>query len=146
EYKEAAAIYQKMETSFPDAMEVEDIFKYAQSLKSLGDYGQADRLMRQFKEMTAVNLSFDEDYMEQIDRNSGRYYVTVFGHNSQYSDFVPSYYKDALIFASDRDTGNLARYRHTWNAHDFLDLYKVNVDSISKDRPIKIEGEVNTRL
>src|SRR5690606_38544596 len=29
EYKEAAAIYQKMETSFPDAMEVEDIFKYA---------------------------------------------------------------------------------------------------------------------
>ena len=44
------------------------------------------------------------------------------------------------------DTGNLARYRHTWNSRDFLDLYKVDVDSISANNVVKIEGDVNTRL
>src|SRR5690606_31298222 len=34
----------------------------------------------------------------------------------------------------------------TWNAHDFLDLYKVNVDEASQNRAVKISGEVNSRL
>jgi len=145
-YKEASEIYKKMEEAFPGDMEVEDIFKYAQSLKTIGAYGEANRLMAQFKEMTMVHLKFDEDYLDRIEANSGRYTLSDFGHNSAYSDFAPSFYGDGLIFASDRDTGNLARYRHTWNAHDFLDLYKVNVDEGSKDRAVKIAGEVNSRL
>ena len=145
-YKEAADIYGKMEEAYPDEMEVEDIFKYAQSLKTIEDYAEASRLMRQFKEMTTVHLKFDEDYLEKIEANSGRYTISDFGQNSQYSDFAPAFYREGLIFASDRDTGNLARYRHTWNSHDFLDLYKVNVDSSSQDRAVKISGEVNSRL
>jgi len=145
-YKEASEIYKKMEEAYLDEMEVEDIFKYAQSLKTIGNYGEANRLMRQFKEMTTVHLKFDEDYMDRIEENSGRYTLSNFEHNSKYSDFAPSFYRDGLIFASDRDTGNLARYRHTWNAHDFLDLYKVNVDEASQNRAVKISGEVNSRL
>ncbi len=145
-YGEAAEIFKKMEASFPDEMEVEDIFKYAQSLKTIGNYEEAARLMGIFKEMTAINLSFDEDYLERIEENSGRYTIDEFQYNSPYSDFAPAYYKDGLIFASDRDTGNLARYRHTWNSSDFLDLYKVNVDSSSNKRVVKLQGEVNTRL
>src|SRR5690606_14616461 len=145
-YREAAEIYKRMEESFPDDMEVEDIFKYSQSLKTIGNYDEAARLMRTFKEMTAVNLRFDEDYLDRIEENSGRYTVKEFEYNSPYSDFAPAYYRDGLIFASDRDTGNLARYRHTWNSSDFLDLYKVDVDSSSNKRVMKLEGEVNTRL
>src|SRR5690606_35423594 len=145
-YKEASEIYKKMEEAYLDEMEVEDIFKYAQSLKTIGNYGEANRLMRQFKEMTTVHLKFDEDYMDRIEENSGRYTLSNFEHNSKYSDFAPSFYRDGLIIASDRDTGNLARYRHTWNAHDLLDLYKVNVDEASQNRAVKLSGEVNSRL
>lgn len=145
-YKEAADIYKRLQETYPDEMEVEDIFRYAQSLKTLGEYGEASRLMGEFKQMTSVDLDFDEDYMAKIEENSGRYSVKPFGYNSKYSDFAASYYEKGLIFASDRDTGNLARYRHTWNSRDFLDLYKVNADSVSVNRVVKLEGEVNTRL
>lgn len=145
-YAEAAAIYKRMEETYPDEMEVEDIFRYAQSLKTLGNYEEASRLMAEFKQMTSVDLNIDEDYMTKIEKNSGRYTVKPFGYNSKYSDFAASYYEKGLIFASDRDTGNLARYRHTWNSRDFLDLYKVDVDSVSNGRAVKLEGEVNTRL
>lgn len=145
-YKEAADIYKRLQETYPDEMEVEDIFRYAQSLKTLGEYGEASRLMTEFKQMTAVDLDFDEDYMAKIEENSGRYSVKPFEYNSKYSDFAASYYEKGLIFASDRDTGNLARYRHTWNSRDFLDLYKINADSVSANRVVKLEGEVNTRL
>lgn len=145
-YTEAAAIYKRLEETYPDEMEVEDIFRYAQSLKTLGNYEEASRLMAEFKQMTSVDLDIDEDYMAKIEKNSGRYTVKPFGYNSKYSDFAASYYEKGLIFASDRDTGNLARYRHTWNSRDFLDLYKVDVDSVSSGRVVKLEGDVNTRL
>lgn len=145
-YKEAAEIYKKLEETYPDEMEVEYIFRYAQSLKSEGNYEEAAQLMEEFKAMTAYTGDFDEDYLSKIEKNSGRYTVQPFPYNSKYSDFAASYYEEGLIFSSDRDTGNLARYRHTWNSRDFLDLYKVNADSISNNKVVKLEGEVNTRL
>lgn len=145
-YKEAAEIYKKLAETYPDEMEVEYIFRYAQSLKSVGNYDQAAQLMEEFKTMTAYTGDFDEDYLTKIEKNSGRYTVQPFPYNSKYSDFAASYYEEGLLFSSDRDTGNLARYRHTWNSRDFLDLYKVNADSISNDKVVKLEGEVNTRL
>lgn len=145
-YQEAAEIYKKLEATYPDQMSVEDVFRYAQSLKSVGEYDDAAKIMASFKEMTSSMVDYDEDYMAKIEKNSGRYSVKQFPYNSKYSDFAAAYYEEGLIFASDRDTGNFARYRHTWNARDFLDLYKVNADSISNNKVVKLGGEVNTRL
>ena len=77
--------------------------------------------------------------MAEIKENSGRYTLGPFEFNSPYADFAPSFYKQGLIFSSDRDTGNFARYRHTWNAKDFLDLYRVNSDSVSFNKVVKID-------
>lgn len=145
-YQEAAEIYKKLEATYPDQMSVEDVFRYAQSLKSVGEYDDAAKIMASFKEKTSSMVDYDEDYMAKIEKNSGRYSVKQFPYNSKYSDFAAAYYEEGLIFASDRDTGNFARYRHTWNARDFLDLYKVNADSISNNKVVKLGGEVNTRL
>ena len=145
-YQEAAETYKKLKAAYPDQMSVEDVFRYAQSLKSVGNYEQATAIMQDFREMTATMSDFDEDYMAKIEKNSGRYTVKTFPYNSKYSDFAAAYYEKGLIFASDRDTGNFARYRHTWNARDFLDLYKVNADSASNNNVVKLGGDVNTRL
>jgi len=145
-YQEAADTYRKLEEAYPDEMSVEDVFRYAQSLKSVGNYDQAALVMEDFREITSSMVDFDDDYMAKIEENSGRYTVKPFPYNSKYSDFAAAYYEKGLIFASDRDTGNFARYRHTWNARDFLDLYKVNADSVSNNNVVKLEGEVNTRL
>ncbi|MEX0362059.1 MAG: carboxypeptidase regulatory-like domain-containing protein, partial [Allomuricauda sp.] len=146
-YEEAANVYKRLAEAYPDETEPDYFFRYAQSLKTLGEYDAAAEMMSKFKQMTAQgDFPSDEDYLAKIEKNSGRFSVKPFAYNSKYSDFAAAFYEKGLIFSSDRDTGNLARYRHTWNSKDFLDLYKVNADSVSNDRVVKVPGDVNTRL
>nr|WP_299074710.1 OmpA family protein [uncultured Allomuricauda sp.] len=148
-YQEAANVYKRLAETYPEETEPDYIFRYAQSLKSLGEYEESAKIMARFKEITSAedeNNLYDADYLSKIEENSGRYEVKPFEFNSKYSDFAASFYEQGLIFSSDRDTGNLARYRHTWNSRDFLDLYKVNADSVSNNTVVKLDGDVNTRL
>ncbi|MEJ2585662.1 MAG: OmpA family protein [Robiginitalea sp.] len=91
-----------------------------------------------------LDKASERDAMEEIRKNSGRYTLEKFDHNSAYLDFAPSFYRDGLIFSSDRDTGNLARYRSSYNSRDFMDLYKVPSDGSASAVVEKLEG-VNSR-
>ncbi len=150
DYENAADVYKKLINEYGKEIGPEYFFRYSQTLRSLGDYQGADTTMDKFTSMTtddgrAGRFMTVKDYREEIKRNSGRYDIAPFEYNSKYSEFAPSFYKEGLLFSSDRDTGNLARYRHTWNSKDFLDLYKVNVDSSSQDLVVKLNN-VNSRL
>lgn len=150
DYKDAAETYKQLVSDYSAEVTAEDYFKYAQSLKTLGDYNASSDVMNKFMEITksdgrANAFNDDRDFMSEIEKNSGRYNLGPFEYNSPYSDFAPSFYKEGLIFSSDRDTGNFARYRHTWNAKDFLDLYEVNADSSSINHVKKLDENVNTR-
>lgn len=150
DYEEAAKIYERLIDTYGDEVGADFYFRYGQTLKTLGDYGNSDAIMGKFTEMTSSDVRAsmfkgDRDYMAEIKENSGRYDIGPFEFNSIYSEFAPAFYKAGVLFSSDRDTGNLARYRHTWNSQDFLDLYVVNADSSSANRVVKL-GAINTRL
>ncbi len=150
-YKEAAETYKRLVATYPDDTPPEYYFRYAQTLKTLEDYETSEAVMAQFFEATkddkrTTAYKSEKDYLEEIKKNSGRFNVAPFQYNSPYSEFAPSFYKEGLIFSSDRDTGNFAHYRHTWNSKDFLDLYKVNADSASAGAVVKLGDGVNTRL
>jgi outer membrane protein OmpA-like peptidoglycan-associated protein len=151
DYNKAAKIYKRLVVEYPSEVSPEYYFRYSQTLKSIEDYDGANEAMSKFIEMTSGDVraeafKSEKDYLEDIKKNSGRYELTPFKYNSSYSDFAPSFYKQGIIFSSDRDTGNLARYRHTWNSKDFLDLYKVDVDSVSQNTVTKFGDKLNTRL
>lgn len=150
DYEKAAEIYKQLTEKYDKEVGPAYYFRYSQSLRSLGDYQNADTLMDKFTMMTqgdsrAASFKSEKEYMAEIAKNSGRYDIAPFQYNTEYSEFAPSLYKQGLLFSSDRDTGNLARYRHTWNSKDFLDLYKVNTDSVSQDAVVKLDN-VNSRL
>lgn len=151
DYKSASQIYDRLLNEFESDVTSDYYFRYSQTLRSLGEYDKADELMIKFSEMNSddsrVNsFKSERDYKKEIKDNSGRYEIAPFKYNTVYSEFAPTFYKEGLIFSSDRDTGNFAKYRHTWNSKDFLDLYKVNSDSLSMDNVVKIDGEINTRI
>ena len=151
DYDEAADTYKRLVKEYASDVTPEYYFRYAQTLKSLGDYENSNAIMSKFIESTsddkrATAYKDEKDYLEDIKKNSGRYDLESFEYNSPYSDFAPSFYKEGIIFSSDRDTGNFARYRHTWNSKDFLDLYKVNTDSSSMKVVAKMGDNLNTRL
>ncbi|MBT8293656.1 MAG: OmpA family protein [Eudoraea sp.] len=149
-YEEAEKVYKQLIETYGNEVGPEYFFRYGQTLKTLGDYNNSDSILARFADMTSNDLRSKilktaKDYREEIARNSGRYDIELFEYNSKYSDFAPAFYKEGLIFSSDRDTGNLARYRHTWNSKDFLDIYKVNADSSSRNQVVKMDM-INSRL
>ncbi|MGC1206188.1 MAG: OmpA family protein, partial [Flavobacteriaceae bacterium] len=151
DYKDAADTYKRLVADYPNDLKPEDYFKYAQTLKTLGDYDTSSAIMTKFIAVTqgdgrALAFREDRDFMAEIRENSDRYKLAPFEFNSSYSDFAPTFYKAGLIFSSDRDTGNFARYRHTWNAKDFLDLYEVNIYRSSLNSFTKLGERINTRL
>ena len=144
QYKEAAETYKKLISEYPDNVAPKDYFKYSQTLKTLGDYDESNAIMSKFIAVTSNDVrasvfKSESDYLAKIKANSGRYEIKPFEYNTVYSEFAPSFYKEGIIFSSDRDTGNLARYRHTWNSKDFLDLFRVNTDSLSLNNAVKID-------
>ncbi|SMG35704.1 OmpA family protein [Arenibacter troitsensis] len=150
EYKEASDIYKRLLNEYKEGIGPEYYFRYAQTLRSLGEYDMSKDVMAEFSRITSADVRAnlymaERDYLAEIEKNSGRYEIGKFAFNSRYSDFAPSFYGQGLIFSSDRDTGNLARYRHTWNSKDFLDLYKVNADSVSENKVVKFGDNINTR-
>lgn len=150
-YEEAYSMYKRLVEEYASETTADYYFRYAQTLKSLGDYENSNAAMNMFIKATgndarASAFKSEKDYLKEIERNSGRYELSPFKYNSTYSEFAPSFYRDGVIFSSDRDTGNLARYRSTWNAKDFLDLYKVDADSSSMNFVTKFGDKINTRL
>ena len=74
----------------------ETYYRYAQSLKSTGDYKKADEMMLQFNKVNAEDLrgkifKSKQDYMDEIKANSGRYDIKDAGINSAYSDYGSAY-------------------------------------------------------
>jgi hypothetical protein len=59
------------------------------------------------------NFAKNENYMDAIKANSGRYKIEDAGINSPYSDYGTTIYANKIVFASARDT-KLRHRRHTW--------------------------------
>ena len=71
-------------------------FRYAQTLKTLGSYEEANKMMAKFSELadnSGIRNTIDKDYLAKIEENSGRYTIENFPYNSKLSDFAPTFYE-----------------------------------------------------
>lgn len=128
-YEAASDWYGKLFGLEETEIETEYIYKYAQTLKSLGKYIESDQWMHKFenaspKDNRAVKFSRNKDYIDEIKKNSGRYDIKNLPINSSTSDFAPSFQGERLVFSSARDTGRVTRNIHKWNNSPFTNLYR----------------------
>ena len=147
-YKEAAHWYQRLEEEYPEALDVDYRYRYAQTLKSIGAYQKSKALMEQLV-VEAQNdnrgriYGLHKDYLTTIKENSGRYEIKNLSINSAASDFAPSFLNESLVFASARDTGLISKNIHNWNNGNFLNLYQYNKEK--EQRPKPFSNVLNTR-
>ncbi|MFN8275174.1 MAG: OmpA family protein [Flavobacteriaceae bacterium] len=109
-------------------VEPEYYYRYAQSLKGIGDYKKADEMMLLFNQKAGEDLrgkifKDKQYYMDEIKANSGRYKIEDAGINSKYSDYGSAFSGNMLVFASSRDTGSFAQKKHKWTNQYFTGLY-----------------------
>ena len=126
-------------------------YRYAQSLKSTGDYKKADEMMVLFNQKSSEDLrgkifKDKQNYMDEIKANSGRYNIGDAGINSQYSDYGSAFSGNRLVFTSARDTGNFAKRKHKWTNQYFTNMYAADVTNDSLGAPEKFAKNVNSKF
>jgi outer membrane protein OmpA-like peptidoglycan-associated protein/tetratricopeptide (TPR) repeat protein len=135
-----------------DQQELEYYYRYAQTLKSTGDYAKADKMLEQFNQKAGTDkrgLLFEKNknYLEQIKINSGRFEIADAGINSKYSDYGSSFLDNKLVFASARDTGGIARVKFKWTNRSFTNLYSVELKADgSVGTPERLERKINSKF
>lgn len=155
DYVNAHKWYEKLFNFNKELIEKEYFFRYAQSLKAVGEYDKASAIM---KESVALKGSSDNsdrylkepNYLELIEMQSGRFEVVNCDINTKAQDFGTAYYKDkfTVVFASSRDTTSLVKRRHKWNERVFLNLYQADAaDSTGALSNVKpLSGNLNTKF
>jgi len=132
--EEAYNWYNKLFESYNDNIEPVYYFRYAQALKSVKRYDEADAMMAKFNtfkgyEEGVENYSNQLDYLQSIDFQSGRFTVENEREiNSNQADFGPAFYENQVVFATSRDTGFLVKRVHEWNEQAFLELYTSDIE------------------
>ncbi len=153
DYDKAEGAYRELFAMNQD-QKPETCFRYAQSLKSVGKYTEAEQIMAKFNTLAgndqrAVLYRDNRNYLEIIKMNSKRFYIEDAGINSEYSDYGSSMFGNKLVFATARDTGGLFKRRHKWNNKAFTNLYGAETqgdfDSVL-GKPMRFSKEINTKF
>ncbi len=149
---------QLFDANYPDKniakIPSEYYYRYAQTLKTIGDYKKADLIMNKFVELESRDsrsllYENNKDYLSSIEARSGKYIVKDLSINSQYSDYGGTILGNEFIFTSAR-AGEKAKKNqiHSWTNESFTSLYssKILPDG-SFEQPVlfdwKMEANVN---
>lgn len=130
EYKKALPWYEQLFQEGKYKVKPEYYYRYAQALKSVGDYTQADKMMAKFVELTNANDTraalFEEnkDYQTVIKNNSGRFQLNNASINTENSEYGTAFYGDKIVFAGATDARKAKHGVSQWTGESFYDLYE----------------------
>jgi len=130
EYKKALPWYEQLFQEGKYKVKPEYYYRYAQTLKSVGDYTEADKMMAKFVELTNANDTraalFEEnkDYQTVIKNNSGRFQLNNASINTENSEYGTALYGDKIVFAGATNARKAKRGVSQWTGESFYDLYE----------------------
>jgi outer membrane protein OmpA-like peptidoglycan-associated protein/tetratricopeptide (TPR) repeat protein len=151
ELDKSAKWYDELFAMAPD-QQPEYFYRYAQSLKALGQTDKANEMLEKFHQKAGndkrANLFDDnKNYLDRIRMNSGRYKVEDAGINSKYSDYGSAFFLNKLVFTSARDTGGLMHRRHKWTNQSFTNLYVTDLgEDLTPGKVNKFSKKINSKF
>lgn len=126
-FEEARKWYEKVVQT--DGSNPENYFHLGQLLRNSGLYKEAADAFQSFNKLMPENpdgkkyYQFSVDIQEWLDLPDMAEIKNAETLNSEYSDFAPLFYKNGLIFTSDRKKDLLDQNRYGWTNFGFLNLY-----------------------
>ena len=132
--------------------EPEDLYNYAQALKSNEKYVEAEEWMDRYLAITRhegePRRSNIVGFARKFNQEKDRYIVRPTSINTPYTDMAPTWLgRDRVVFASSRKQTTGIKRRAAINDEPFLDLYVADVTTNGDLVNARLlEGEVNSRF
>ncbi|MFD2561719.1 OmpA family protein [Aquimarina rubra] len=153
QFEEASKWYEELVNSYPNEVEPEYYFRYAQTLKSVGRYDDADVYMKKFVETSSDDqraqlFKEEPNYLKRIDFQSGRFEIENSSINSSFTDFGSAFFGRFVVFSSSRDTLLFKKSVHQWNEEPFLDLYRAEYNPTNGELSEikKFDNKINSKF
>ncbi|WP_375324358.1 OmpA family protein [Flagellimonas sp. GZD32] len=144
EYVEAVEWYNRLLMNYPEAMDADYYYRYAQSLKSIDQYAAASKMMEKYQESIQNSTTNHYTLNALLDSTETEYTFINATESSGSSDFGPSYYGEKIVYASASKSSKGSK-TDEWTGLPFLDLYEAEIDSVGKlKNPIALRGKINT--
>ena len=147
--EKAYAWYNVLYEKYEDELPSETMFKYAHTLKGMGNYKRSKRLMKLYSKNTGDEIpDQNEKVLDGLLSMEDRFTIDNLDVNSEYSDFSPMFYNDEeVVYASSKDSSFYNTRRYKWNDQPFLDLFvaKVNEESQQLKDALKFSKKINTK-
>ncbi len=128
---EEASVWYTKAVAFDD-VDPKSYYYLGMSLRSLSRYDEAEKAFSSYarKNPSDFRGRIYEQYCRDIQKWEGltpsAEIKNASGINSIYSDFGPVFFKDELLFTSDRDIDMLADKNYLWTSFGYLDLYSTH--------------------
>lgn len=129
-----------------DKIGAEYLYKYIQSLRSIGNYKDADKW---FKELSAAQQGdsrlkgYNPDEVDLYDKLTSKNEVIVtienLPFNTENSDFGSYVFNNTLYFASANGSGDKV---YNWNKEPFLDLFQVTITEDANEQSYDSASEI----
>lgn len=151
ELEKANSWYAKL-FSLDKTLEPEYYYRYSQTLKATGNYPKANEMLALFNQKKANDsrgklYSNQQNYLDIIKENSGRFSIENLKINSEYSDYGTTVLNSKLIFASARDTSGIFNRKHEWTDQSFTQLYEAEImPDGSLNKPEKFSRSLNSKF
>ena len=154
DYQQANKWYAKLFTGKdakgkPFNVKPEYYYRYAQTLKSKGEYEESDKVMDKFvaiadkDDSRAILFMKNRDYQNEVKRNSDRLELNLLKINTRKSEYGTAFYGDNIVYAT--ASGGFLRKRSEWTGDNFYSLYEANTDSLQAFKKSKLNG-INTKF
>ncbi|MGB6153768.1 MAG: OmpA family protein, partial [Pricia sp.] len=148
--------YNVLYENYGKEMSEDNMFKYAHSLKGIGKYGRAKRLMRLYNrkdagatsERNSTKVTANESVLDAIMAAEQDFELKNLSINTPYSDFSPMFLdSNQIVFSSAKDSSFFKTRKYKWNDQPYLDLYVAQINKESQDLKdaLKFSKKINTK-
>ena len=151
----AAKWYAYLTEVYGENLSEDYFFKYSQTLKSIGQYGEATEVLMNYysKEGATVKvekLKAELNYLENIEAIGNRFTLNPLALNTELSEFGAAQIDSNIVYsAAKKKELPLVNKKYRWNNQGYLDLYQHPIsklhlgDSISTSFSKKINSKMH---
>ena len=140
DYKNAGTWYAKLVKQTP--LKPEWALAYAEVLANNQDYKASETWYKQYLTLSGADASaseFVKAYQNKSFLSDKKRWTVGFANiNTVQSEYAPTYYKDGLLFVSNRKVNALTKNVFAWDQTPFSDLYFV--DKIDKIKAVNVDS------
>ncbi|KAB5485493.1 OmpA family protein [Flagellimonas hadalis] len=128
-------------------------FKLNQSLKAIGKYQEAERVLQEYYQRLGDSVSInkigqDNLYLASIQSIGDRFAIQNLPLNTPASEFAAIQIDSNLIYTAARKKNTSLKKVYRWNNQNYLDIYIHPMDKIGQNDSFSnsLSGKVNTKM